>query len=61
MIKQVLFTLEPLVEGGPNENFLQYLEYMESLGYETYDKVDTKLEEDGLDELRHLTFMEIEG
>lgn len=60
-IKQVMFTPEPLVEGGPDENFLQYLYDTESPGYATYDKVDAEPKEDWLDGLRHLTFRETEG
>jgi len=50
-----------LVEGGPEENFLQYLFDMESPRYLTCDKVEAELEEDGLNGLRHLTFKETKG
>lgn len=61
VVKGVLFSLEMLVEGEHEENFLQYLFDMESPGLVTYDRIDAKAEEDGLEVLRHLAFEETEG
>lgn len=60
-VKEVLFTLETLVEGELEKNFLQGLYDMELLRFVTCDKIDAQPEEDKLEGLGHLAFEEIEG
>lgn len=60
-IKRVLFAPGQLVEGCLDESFLQCLYDINSTEYASYDKVDAKIEEDGLDGLRHMTFEGTEG
>jgi len=61
VVKGVFLGPEMLVEGEHEEKFLQYLFDMESLGLVTYDRINAKPEEDGLEVLRHLAFEETEG
>lgn len=61
VVRGVLFTLETLVEGEHEENFLQCLYDMESPDFVTCNIIDAKPEENGLEGLRHLAFEETEG
>ena len=60
-IKGFMFTPEPLVEGGPDENLFHYLYEIEMPRYAACDRVDIGSNDDDLEGLRHLTFGEIEG